>query len=105
MRLSGILIVTATIAAALVASEPAPALAGGVPHGAIYPWYPYPKLPRGGIYPWYRYGYNFPPPYGATPPAYLVTGRTYYCMYGYDYPYGCPFISVYDYPYGYPFVQ
>jgi hypothetical protein len=66
MRLSGVLIATAALIAALVASEPAPAAAG--------------HAKSGGIYPWYRYGYNFPPPYGATPPpaypAYLVTGRS-----------------------------
>ena len=42
---------TATIAAVLVASETAPALAGGKHND--------------GVYPWYRYGYDFPPPLGA----------------------------------------
>jgi hypothetical protein len=93
MRRSGILIATAALVAALVASESAAAAEG--------------HAKSGGIYPWYRYGYNFPYPYGATPPTteYVVTGRSVttapvyepeykaYCAYGYDYPFGCPFLQ------------
>src|ERR1700730_18423492 len=89
MRRSGVLAMAALVAA-LIASEPAAAAEG--------------HAKKGGIYPWYRYGYNFPPPYGATPPTteYLVAGRSVatgpvyehaykaYCAYGYDYPFGCP---------------
>jgi hypothetical protein len=89
MKLSGVLIATAAFCAALAASEPA---AAG--HAKL-----------GGIYPWYRYGFNFPPPYGATAPTtgYPVTGRSVaaalvfvpkaYCAYGYDYPFGCPYLG------------
>jgi len=91
MRLSGILIVTAALTAAL--------FAGGSAGTAAELAY------TGGIYPWYRYGYNFPPPYGAIPPTaeYLVTGRSVaagpgygyrlYCAYGYNYPFGCPYLG------------
>ncbi len=87
----GILIATAALAAALVASYPAGALAGDAHHG--------------GIYPWYRYGYYVPYPYGlaAATTAHIVIGRSVatapalpyklYCAYGYDYPFGCPFLQ------------
>jgi hypothetical protein len=93
MRRSGVLIATAALSAALVANESAEV------------------AKTGGIYPWYRYGYGFPPPYEAEPPAfgYIVTGRSVatgpfynyspvygykvYCAYGYDYPFGCPFLG------------
>jgi hypothetical protein len=91
MRRLGILIATAALAVTAAASESA---AAG--HGKL-----------GGIYPWYRYGFNFPPPYRATPPAleYILTGRSVaavpayvyeykaYCAYGYDYPFGCPYLG------------
>lgn len=64
MRRSGVLIATAALVAALIASESGAAAEG--------------HAKKGGIYPWYRYGYNFPPRYVATPPTteYLVTGRS-----------------------------
>src|SRR5262245_48667616 len=91
MRRLSILIATAAFAVTAAASESA---AAG--HGKL-----------SGIYPWYRYGFNFPPPYRATPPAteYPVTGRSVaavpayvyeykaYCAYGYDYPFGCPYLG------------
>jgi hypothetical protein len=97
MTRSGTLIATAALVAALFANESAAVAAG--------------HANSGGIYPWYRYGYDFPPPYGAEPPApsYIVTGRSVaagpvysynpvygykvYCAYGYNYPFGCPFLG------------
>ena len=97
MRRSGLSIAAAALVAALAASESAAA-------AEVHATY-------GGIYPWYRYGFNFPYPYGATPPPaeYLVTGRSVatgpvnlpylaYCAYGYDYPFGCPYVGWYPVP-------
>jgi hypothetical protein len=92
MKLPGVLVITTALAAALAASGPEVAVAGGGAH-------------NGGIYPWYRYGYSVPYPYGLAPSAtvHVVTGRSVatapvpvlpyhlYCAYGYDYPFGCPY--------------
>lgn len=89
MKLPGVLVITTALAAALAASGPEVAVAGGAHNG--------------GIYPWYRYGYSVPYPYGLAPSAtvHVVTGRSVatapvlpyhlYCAYGYDYPFGCPY--------------